>query len=71
MDFAGRLGGFRKGSANIVNRNFKDYLFGTNWFTKQERLVFLVAIGLLLTGWAVKFYRTAHPPVTVVEEQKH
>jgi hypothetical protein len=29
--------------------------------TKQERLVLCAVIGLLLTGWAVKAYRTAHP----------
>jgi len=29
--------------------------------TKQEQLVLAVVIALLLTGWAVKTYRTAHP----------
>jgi hypothetical protein len=29
--------------------------------TKQERLVLCAVLGLLLTGWAVKAYRTAHP----------
>jgi hypothetical protein len=29
--------------------------------TKQEQLVLCVVLGLLLTGWAVKTYRTAHP----------
>jgi len=32
--------------------------------TKQEQLVLCVVLGLLLTGWAVKTYRTAHPSVT-------
>jgi hypothetical protein len=32
--------------------------------TKQEQLVLCLVLGLLLTGWAVKTYRTAHPPVT-------
>jgi hypothetical protein len=30
--------------------------------TKQEQFVLCVVIALLLTGWAVKAYRTAHPP---------
>jgi hypothetical protein len=29
--------------------------------TKQEQLVLCIVLGLLLTGWAVKAYRTAHP----------
>jgi hypothetical protein len=29
--------------------------------TKQEQLVLCVVLGLLLTGWAVKTYRAAHP----------
>jgi hypothetical protein len=32
--------------------------------TKQEQLVLCVVLGLLLIGWAVKTYRTAHPPAT-------
>jgi hypothetical protein len=30
--------------------------------TKQERLVICIVVGLLTTGWFVKYYRTAHPP---------
>jgi len=30
--------------------------------TKQEQLVLCIIVGLLLTGWAVKAYRTAQPP---------
>ncbi|MCB1128216.1 MAG: hypothetical protein KDM81_17110 [Verrucomicrobiae bacterium] len=33
--------------------------------TKQEQLVLCCVIGLLLVGWAVKAWRTAHPPSTV------
>ncbi len=33
--------------------------------TKQEQTVLCVVFGLLLTGWAVKAYRTANPRVTV------
>jgi len=41
-----------------------------NALTKQEQLVLCVVLGLLLMGWAVKAYRTAHPslaPVTHAE----
>jgi hypothetical protein len=38
-----------------------------NALTKQEQLVLCVVLGLLLMGWAVKAYRTAHPPVTPVQ----
>ncbi|HEV2436074.1 MAG TPA: hypothetical protein VG077_08740 [Verrucomicrobiae bacterium] len=31
-----------------------------NRLTKQEQLVLCIVLGLLLTGWAVKTYRTAH-----------
>ena len=30
--------------------------------TKQEQMVLCIILGLLLTGWAVKTYRVAHPP---------
>jgi hypothetical protein len=44
-----------------------------NRLTKQEQLVLCVVIGLLLTGWAVKAYRTAHPapPAAANEQAKH
>ncbi len=32
-----------------------------NALTKQEQLVLCLVLGLLLMGWAVKTYRTAHP----------
>jgi len=32
-----------------------------NRLTKQEQLVLCIVLGLLLAGWAVKTYRTAHP----------
>lgn len=35
-----------------------------NWLTKQEQFVVCLIVGLLLTGLAVKYYRTAHPPMT-------
>ena len=30
--------------------------------TKQEQWVLAMVLFLLLTGWAVRAYRTAHPP---------
>jgi len=36
-----------------------------NYLTKQEQLVLCVVLGLLLTGWAVKTYRTTHPAAAV------
>ena len=41
------------------------YLVRVNRLTKQEQLVLCVVLGLLLTGWAVKTYRAAHPPAAV------
>jgi len=38
-----------------------------NCLTKQEQLVLCIVLGLLLTGWAVKMYRTAHPPVSTIQ----
>jgi hypothetical protein len=35
--------------------------------TKQEQMVLFIILGLLLTGWAVKSYRTAHPPAQAAE----
>ena len=31
------------------------------YLTKQEQSVLALVLGLLLLGWAVKAYRTAHP----------
>jgi hypothetical protein len=38
-----------------------------NALTKQEQTVLCVVLGLLLMGWAVKAYRTAHPPAQLVQ----
>jgi hypothetical protein len=32
-----------------------------NWLTKQEQFIICLVIGLLVTGLAVKYYRTALP----------
>jgi hypothetical protein len=37
--------------------------------TKQEQLVLCIVLGLLLTGWAVKTWRTAHPPPAAATQQ--
>jgi len=42
-----------------------------NRLTKQEQLVLCIVVGLLLTGWAVKAYRTAHPPQPAAEMLDH
>jgi hypothetical protein len=41
------------------------YIASVNYLTKQEQLFLIVVVGLLLTGWAVKTYRTTHPSVAV------
>jgi hypothetical protein len=41
------------------------YIVPMNFLTKQEQLVLCIVLGLLLTGWAVKTYRAAHPPAAV------
>ena len=46
------------------------YIARVNHLTKQEQLVICVVLGLLLTGWAVKTYRTSHPVVTTVQAIK-
>ena len=35
--------------------------------TKQEMLVLVTVLGLLLTGWLVKTYRAAHPAPKVMQ----
>jgi hypothetical protein len=37
------------------------YSWRVNRLTKQEQLVLCIVLGLLLTGWAVRTYRAAHP----------
>ena len=46
------------------------YIVAVNRLTKQEQLFLIFVLGLLLAGWAVKTYRTAHPPVATVQEAK-
>jgi len=51
--------------------NFPAIFKNVNRLTKQEQLVLCLVIGLLLTGWAVKWFRTAHPPTGLHEPSKH
>jgi hypothetical protein len=44
------------------------YTAAVNYLTKQEQLVLCIVLGLLLTGWAVKTYRAAHPPAAVAAQ---
>jgi hypothetical protein len=37
------------------------YIGAVSLLTKQEQIVLCLIILLLVTGWAVKTYRTAHP----------
>ena len=46
----------------VVIVPFKRYPKRVNRLTKQEQLALCIVLGLLLTGWAVKTYRAAHPP---------
>jgi hypothetical protein len=48
---------------------FSDYIGVMKFLTKQEQLVLCIVAGLLLTGWAVKAYRLAHP-VTMAQTAK-
>jgi hypothetical protein len=43
------------------------YLVLVNRLTKQEQLVLCIVLGLLLTGWAVKTYRAAHPAAAATQ----
>jgi len=47
------------------------YIEAVNRLTKQEQLVLCVVLGLLLSGWAVKSYRAAHPPVQTARQPGH
>jgi len=46
------------------------YIIAVNYLTKQEQMFLIVVLELLLTGWAVKTYRAAHPPTAAVQPVK-
>jgi hypothetical protein len=54
-----------KSPARLAENELCRYISGMNWLTKQEQLVLGLVVGLLLTGWAVRAYRAAHPPAAV------
>jgi hypothetical protein len=56
--------------ARLAEKEPCRYIARVNRLTKQEILVLSIVIGLLLTGWAVKTYRTAHPPSATVHTVK-
>jgi hypothetical protein len=51
-------------------RDFFRYTDVVNRLTKQEQLFLIIVLGLLLTGWFVKTYRTAHPATATIQEAK-
>jgi hypothetical protein len=53
----------RNGCRPLVFR----YITAMIRLTKQEQMVLCVVLGLLLTGLAVKTYRTAHPPAIATQ----
>jgi hypothetical protein len=55
---------------SIVKPAARGMLRHVNRLTKQEQLVLCIIIGLLLLGWTVKIYRTAHPPNLAAEKSK-
>ena len=52
----------------LLEGPFSRYIIRVKGLTKQEQLVLCIVLGLLLTGWAVKTYRAAHPPATATAQ---
>jgi hypothetical protein len=46
------------------------YIASVNVLTKQEQMALCLIVLLLLTGWAVKTWRTAHPAAAAPLAQK-
>jgi hypothetical protein len=46
------------------------YIASVNVLTKQEQMALCLIVILLLTGWGVKTWRTAHPAAAVPLAQK-
>jgi len=63
--------------ASSVNRKFGTvaaachfrYIIRVKFLTRQEQLFLAVVLGLLLTGLAVKAWRTANPPAVATASQ--
>ena len=62
----------QRGSGNfqIVETAAFVYVGRVNRLTKHEQLVLCIMVFLLLLGWTVKAYRTAHPAKQAVEQPK-
>ena len=56
--------------ALLAENAFCHYIARVNHLTKQEWLVLCIVSGLLVTGWCVKVYRTAHPVAAPVQIAK-
>jgi hypothetical protein len=54
----------------VAVRAMPRYTVNVNRLTKQEQLVLCVVLGLLLTGWAIKSYRAAHPPAQRIQQAR-
>jgi hypothetical protein len=52
----------RAGFVNIARLQPVDYLDAMFNLTRQQQLFLCSVLLLLLVGWAVKAWRTAHPP---------
>jgi len=52
----------------IVDSKRVYYVFDVNRLTRHEQTVLSIVFGLLLIGWAVKAYRTAHPAALPASE---
>ena len=51
----------------LAETDFSGYIDRVNGLTKQEQTVLILVLGLLLVGWAVKYWRTAHPSASIVQ----
>lgn len=61
--------GRRPGPLLLIGPQYAN-VFAVNRLTKREQLVLCIVLGLLLLGWSVKVYRSAHPPTFAVEPVK-
>jgi hypothetical protein len=60
----------RSRHAILAGRPISRYIARVKGLTKQEQLVLCIVLGLLLTGWAVKAYRAAHPATAMTQTAK-
>ncbi len=51
----------------LSNWGVSTILLRVNRLTKQEQMVLCLVLALLLTGWAVKTWRTARPAALTVQ----